>query len=453
MAKGRKVRPIQRVDYVEGSFEDLVTITFRSGGTATLSDLNWNETQRLAKALDLVVIQQGDGRDNASTLNRKITDRMASYPEGIDVAHKYTEQREETRGSGESGKSDGSKPSTKPSTTEGGKEHTMATTGSNMLDLSNMKFPDDTNPDGLAAARQGLGVPSAKQVEGYVQSAVTEGLSRLDVQPIIQQYKIGDLPEVKVEGSAHKLLPKVVDAVYRGLNVMLVGPAGSGKTTLAEQTAEVLSENFVPISCAPTPQGGEIMGFRDATGTIQSTPVRESFKAGGVVLFDEIDISYPGTLVQLNNLLSSRTGQKVMFAGEPEVRSERFYGIAAANTYGNGANALYSSRSKLDAATRNRFIVIVVDYDVDHEVRLALATHPKGGRVAELLQSWRTAMVNETMQEVLSTRNILNVCTLLHSDLWSEDDLLDSVVFPGWSDDQRRKVGAPVSGKGTGVFK
>ena len=57
----------------------------------------------------------------------------------------------------------------------------------------------------------------------------------------------GDGSSVKVEGQ-HKAFPAVVRALGAGVHVFMVGPAGSGKTTLAEKAAESLGKSFRAMS-------------------------------------------------------------------------------------------------------------------------------------------------------------------------------------------------------------
>ena len=51
---------------------------------------------------------------------------------------------------------------------------------------------------------------------------------------------------------------------------------------------------------------------------------------------------------------------------------ENFYCIAAGNTYGTGADNVYTGRYQLDAASMDRFALISVDYDERIENAMAL---------------------------------------------------------------------------------
>ena len=107
-----------------------------------------------------------------------------------------------------------------------------------------------------------------------------------------------DLPELH-----HSQLPEVAKAVGCECNVMLVGPAGSGKTTLAAQIAKMFDLPFYFNGALSSEY--KLTGFMDANGKLVRTPFREAYEHGGVYLFDEIDGSMPDALLAFNAALSN----------------------------------------------------------------------------------------------------------------------------------------------------
>ena len=71
---------------------------------------------------------------------------------------------------------------------------------------------------------------------------------------------IPTLPKVKI-GTAHKFLPTLLQAVAAGCSPFLVGPAGSGKTTLCEQVAKALGRPF--YMAARVTSEFKLVGFVD----------------------------------------------------------------------------------------------------------------------------------------------------------------------------------------------
>ena len=137
-----------------------------------------------------------------------------------------------------------------------------------------------------------------------------------------------------------------------GINQMLVGPAGSGKTTLAAQVAQALNLEFYFTGALQTKY--DIIGFIDGNGIYHRTAFRNAFENGGVFLWDEIDSSDARAMVAFNSALENDTAD---FPDGNVKRHPDFISIASANTYGRGADRMYIGRNHLDAATLDRFVV------------------------------------------------------------------------------------------------
>ena len=163
----------------------------------------------------------------------------------------------------------------------------------------------------------------------------------------------------------HKQFAQVLRAVQCG-NVFLRGPAGAGKTTLAEQVAKVLNVPFYFTGAVASEY--KLLGFIDAQGRVVRTPFREAYEHGGLFLFDEIDASAPAALLAFNAALSNG---HMDFPDGVIKRHPDFKCIAAGNTFGQGADRVYVGRNQLDAATLDRYIFIDFEYDADLERALA----------------------------------------------------------------------------------
>ena len=149
-------------------------------------------------------------------------------------------------------------------------------------------------------------------------------------------------------------------------NVMLVGPAGSGKTYGAQVAAKALGLDFGMISCGPMTTKGDLIGYRDANHHYEPTLFRLAYENGGLFLLDEIDAAHGGVLTLLNAALD---GGQCAFPDGMVQRHEDFRCVAGANTYGLGANRTYCGRNPLDGATRDRFVFI--DWEYDHALETA----------------------------------------------------------------------------------
>lgn len=250
--------------------------------------------------------------------------------------------------------------------------------------------------------------------------------------------------EVVVIERAHKAFAKVLRYVRLRRNVYLVGPAGSGKTTLVKQVAQALGKGFK--FDGKVTQEHKLTGFIDAGGTYQTTPFREAFDTDSVYLADEIDGWAANPTLWLNAPIANRMAS---FADGVREAHEGFVFIAAANTYGRGADQQYVGRNTLDASTRDRFVTVEVEYDEELERDLAVAEFQSyGGTDTSLATAWvarvqriRHAVAVNGVKLVVSPRASIDGAALL-ADGVPVNEVLTDVVWKGVSEDVRALLGA-----------
>lgn len=163
----------------------------------------------------------------------------------------------------------------------------------------------------------------------------------------------------------HKVFQEVCQAVNKGLNVLIVGPAGCGKTHMAQEIAEVLDLPFKFTGAVSSEY--KLLGFMTAQGALVRTEYREAYENGGLFLWDELDASSAQALLSFNAGLSNGHQD---FPDKVVTQHKQFRAIASANTYGNGADRMYIGRNQLDAASLDRFYVVNMDYDEQLECAL-----------------------------------------------------------------------------------
>ena len=163
---------------------------------------------------------------------------------------------------------------------------------------------------------------------------------------------------VKVEGLNHRVMPYVIELLAAGVMPYIVGPAGSGKTTMAENCAAALGLDF--YSTGAVVQKYELTGFQNVDGYHESQ-FYKAYKFGGLFLFDELDASSPAAIVAFNAALEN--GHWACPSGEMVMKHKDFKVIASANTFGGGSNLLYVGRNRLDGSTVDRFGFVILDYD------------------------------------------------------------------------------------------
>lgn len=253
------------------------------------------------------------------------------------------------------------------------------------------------------------------------------------------------LPEaprpIDIEGAAHRTLPELLLALRAHCHVLLVGPAGTGKSVLAKQAAEGLGLGFHALSLGPTTPMSKVFGYYDAHGNYHGTPFRRAFEEGGVMLLDELDNGHPGLLGELNQALALRV---CAFADKMVTAHPDFHLVATANTFGTGGDQRYVGRQTLDAATLDRFTMIVVPIDPKLERRLAHAHAPsKSSEVKQLLkevQRLRGIAERKHLPVVFSPRASIDGAKLLEAGATFEQ-VMAWRVLRGLSDSHRNALG------------
>jgi len=231
----------------------------------------------------------------------------------------------------------------------------------------------------------------------------------------------------------HPIFTEVLQAVADGENVMLVGPAGSGKTTLAEQVANALGLGFAMAGAVDSPY--KLTGYMDAQGRYVRTRFRDAYQNGGLFLLDEVDASHPGVLLVLNAAIEN--GNMDFPDGMIE-RHPDFHIMAAANTYGLGADRIYVGRNQLDGATLNRFYTFAMAYD--HRIE-DLAGHDQW---VAYVRDARRAATELDVRSIISPRSSFKGAKALRR---GEDprDVANRCLWQGVKADQRAKIESAMS--------
>jgi MoxR-like ATPase len=267
----------------------------------------------------------------------------------------------------------------------------------------------------------------AKRMSTLIPELVDERVAQLSR---VAEIKIGKAPSVKVD-RAHRMLEPVLMTVVAGASPMLVGPAGSGKTTLAEQVAKLLKLNFYMEARVTSEY--KLLGFLDATSRVVRTQFREAYENGGVFLFDEMDASDADALTAFNAALSNGS---CAFPDKLVKRHKDFYAIAACNTFGRGADRQYVGRNQLDAATLDRFEVLEVDYD--EQLELEISGNPEWCR---RVQKVRKAIAVEKVRHIVSPRASIMGARMLAAGM-DRETVEEACIWKGLDAANRARVAA-----------
>lgn len=303
-------------------------------------------------------------------------------------------------------------------------------------------------PKQLEPALKAVGEVVKQAVEQTAKAAETPAVDEKAVEEIVQKalanvqprqiiVKVGTKPPVPVNGFVNPAFDEVLAALSAGLNVAMVGPAGSGKTFMGHQAAQVLGLPFGSISYSAGASESWLLGraipnLTTGQDVYKRSKFCELYVKPSAFLHDEFDGCDANTALTINAALANG-GFDNPVSGERLVRNKDAHQMAAINTYATGADAIYVGRNQMDEATRDRWYFIPVDYDRNYEASLA----PQN--VVDWVWLVREGVMKHRLRRVMSTRAIQKAAAMLGVGRpWAE---IQERLLGGWTRDERTKVG------------
>jgi MoxR-like ATPase len=246
----------------------------------------------------------------------------------------------------------------------------------------------------------------------------------------------------------HALLPKVLRVIRAGVTPYLHGPAGSGKTTIAEQCATALGLEFYGIGRVD--DSFSLTGFVNAQGEYMPTSFYLAFRFGGVFLADEMDRWNIEAVTCINAPLSNGYA---LFPGvsSPIPMHENFVFIAAGNTLANGPSGTYTAAQQHDAAFMSRFVKIGVEYDTDLERAAACGLAQRNDTAKlKLINTWvdrvqtmRRKAGEARLNVVISPRDSIHGARLIMEN-FSLPEVAEMTVYAGLTPAQINQLGGDI---------
>lgn len=258
----------------------------------------------------------------------------------------------------------------------------------------------------------------------------------------------------KAKGLRHKFYEDLLFTLSGSTKkAFLVGPAGTGKTTLAEQVAEDLSLEFTSLSCTEGLSEVHVSGRPLPDGGFLEAQFLKVYENGGLILLDELDACDQNFALIFNAAIEQGWFPVPLRHDKPVARRHaECYIVCTANTFGNGADLQYAGRNQQDGALLSRFagLTIYVSYDADLERAFGVAL----GVETWLPVYWgiQKNVGDYKVEQVVSPRWLLLACELRKKALDQGKDweflqrhrvtyaLLVDRVTVGWSEEEKAKA-------------
>ena len=234
--------------------------------------------------------------------------------------------------------------------------------------------------------------------------------------------------------------------VYRGRNMMLTGPTGTGKSQTAISVAKALGKDLFYINLGATQDPrGTLIGnthFSKDAGTFfnESAFVQALKTPGTVILLDEISRAHPEAWNILMTVLDP--GQRYLrldeAVGAPTVKvAEGVSFIATANL-----GSEYTAVRVMDRALIDRFTIAEIPFlNPKQEVSLLKKIYPTldneiAENIAEIAGQTREEIQSDTsrISTMISTRAVIEMAGLL-DDGFSLAECAQVSIYPLFSND------------------
>src|ERR1017187_6802960 len=253
-----------------------------------------------------------------------------------------------------------------------------------------------------------------------------------------------------MQDRTHRQFSDLMNLVQEGHgNIMLVGPAGTGKTTLVKHVAKAMNRAFAFISLSAgvteTHIFGRMLPQSDGSWAYVESPFIRIYRNGGVFLFDEVDAADGNVMVSVNAALANGMLCNPV-TGEVIERHAEIIIFTAGNTYGRGGDMVYVGRNALDGATTDRFVLskLFVSYDTDLEYDMlkAALSQSQADQVFDWVRELRLSISNNRLRRIASTRLVEQAAKAMKAGKTLKT--VKARYFQDWSKDEVAKAGQAV---------
>lgn len=170
------------------------------------------------------------------------------------------------------------------------------------------EVPKAPKNDNAASALAAMIAPAMADM---VSAEIEKAVARLheNMAPVRQLVVVKAAVETTLGDMFHTAAPKIIQLINQGCNIMLVGPAGCGKTMLADTVARSLKRELTIVSCSAGMSEAQLLGRLLPLGaagafTYVESPFMRAYANGGVILLDEMDAADANLLLPTLGVLA-----------------------------------------------------------------------------------------------------------------------------------------------------
>jgi hypothetical protein len=263
---------------------------------------------------------------------------------------------------------------------------------------------------------------------------------------------VPEMPSFEVSDEYQK--PEIFDVaattLKTGKNLLVYGPAGCGKSRMAQELADTLGLEFFPFSVGGGMRYSQVFGgdkmMVDPESNQQVTDFVPSelllaVQRPTLVLLDEIFGLDAEVSLGLNGLLESGTRSIMTKGGLIECHKDCVF-IACANTNGRVADRQYTGAMRADASLRDRFVKKHMDYSLQVETNLLerCADGKIKGYLQDTLAELREQCKVANIMFDPSTRRLISAIDLANAGIPMEESF-EMAFLEDLSKAERIKVG------------
>ncbi len=249
----------------------------------------------------------------------------------------------------------------------------------------------------------------------------------------------------KIGKGRHFQYVEVMEALTAAGQVLLVGPPGSGKSSIARDIAEDLKREYGYQACTEGMSEAKILGRKNLAGDYITSDYVMAFegegrfkKAGGLWNWDEVDALDANASLCVNEALANGHLNVPDREKKPIARKDdRLLQVACANTYGTGVSVEHTGRNALDAAFLDRFVGLIINFQYDVERERSIAAQYGIEPVAEKLWKIRANVLRAKIRRPVSTRAFIHLGKVHQVN---KDVDLIARFFTGWADQEKSRA-------------